>query len=75
MTQSNDPISTSQIVNYFVTHFANQNDKVQFDCLVALDMFKTTCLDWHGDFWHLSLLGIFWFKNLVGKTVNCKNDN
>jgi hypothetical protein len=28
-----------------------------------------TCSDWQGDFFlHLSLLGIFWLKNLVEKT-------
>jgi hypothetical protein len=42
-TQSNGPVSTSQIVCHFVDHFANQNDKVQFDHPIALDMYKMTC--------------------------------
>jgi hypothetical protein len=33
-------------MNHFVSHFPNQNDKVQFDYLVLLDMAKTTCVDW-----------------------------
>jgi hypothetical protein len=43
LTQSNGPLSTNQIVNHFVDHFASQIDKVQFDYVVALDMAKTTC--------------------------------
>jgi hypothetical protein len=39
--------TNSQIVGHFVNHFVshstNQNDKVQFDCLVVFDMYKTTC--------------------------------
>ncbi len=29
LTQSNGPLSTSEIVNHFVNHFTSQNDKVQ----------------------------------------------
>ncbi len=43
LTQSNGPPSTNQIVNHFVSHFVNQNNKVQFDCLVMQDMAKMTC--------------------------------
>jgi len=45
LTQSNGPPSTNRIVNHFVSHFANQNDKVQFDCLIMQDMAKMTCPD------------------------------
>jgi hypothetical protein len=42
LTYSNDPLFTSQIVIHFVTHFVTENDKVQFDCPVALNMYKMT---------------------------------
>jgi hypothetical protein len=45
LTQSNGPIFTNQIVSHFVNHFVIQNDKVQFDCLIALDMYKMTNLN------------------------------
>jgi hypothetical protein len=35
-----------QIVSHFVSHFASKNDKVQFDCPIALDMYKMTCPNW-----------------------------
>jgi len=43
LTQSNGPLSIIQIVSHFVSHSAIQNDKVQFDYLVALNMYKMTC--------------------------------
>jgi hypothetical protein len=41
LTWPNGPLSTSQIVS----HYASQNDKVQFDYPIALDMAKMICLD------------------------------
>ncbi len=45
LTKLNGPLSTnqivSQIVNHFVSHYANQNDKVQFDSPIVLDIYKT----------------------------------
>jgi hypothetical protein len=78
LTQSNGPLSTNQIVNHFVDHFASQIDKVQFDYVIALDMAKTTCPNWQGGligwfFLCLTLLDIFLLKNLVEKTVNCSS--
>jgi hypothetical protein len=59
-TQSNGPLSIYQIVSHFVGHFANQNDQVQFDCLIMLDMYKMTCPNLEGGcFLRLSLLSIF----------------
>jgi len=43
LNKSNGPLSISRIVNHFVSHATSQNDKVQFDCLVTLDMAKMTC--------------------------------
>ncbi len=74
MTQSNGPLFTTQIVNHFVSHYASQNDKVQFDYPFTLDMAKTACPDWYGGFFlHLSLLGTFWLKNPVKKTKSCSS--
>ncbi len=58
LTQSNGPLSTSQIVSHFVNHYTSQNDKVQFDCTVALDMYKIICPIDMVVFLHLLLLGI-----------------
>jgi hypothetical protein len=44
--KSNDPLSTSQIIS----HSTSQNGKVQFDCKVALDMYKSICPNWQGGF-------------------------
>jgi hypothetical protein len=67
LTQSNGPLSTNQIVNHFVDHFASQIDKVQFDYVVALDMAKTTCPNWRGGligwfFFMLDTFGYFFIK-------------
>jgi hypothetical protein len=35
---SNGPLFISPILSHFVSDFASQNDKVQFDYLVALDI-------------------------------------
>jgi hypothetical protein len=59
LTQSNGPLSTNQIVNRFVNHFANQNDKAQIDCLIMLNMSKTTCLDWQGGFFNAYHFWVF----------------
>jgi hypothetical protein len=36
LTQSNGPLSTSQIVSHFINHFASQNDKVKINYLITL---------------------------------------
>ncbi len=36
MTQSNNALSTNQIINHCINHFVNQNDKVEIDYLVML---------------------------------------
>jgi hypothetical protein len=59
LTQLNGPLFASQIVNHFVSHFANQNDKVHFDYLVMLDMAKMTRLDWQGGFFTPITFGYF----------------
>jgi hypothetical protein len=63
LTQSNGPLSTSQIVyqivSHFVDHFANQNDKVQFDFPIMLNMYKMTCPNSQGGFFTLIIFGYF----------------
>jgi len=66
LTQSNGPLSTSQIVCQIVSHFfghsTNQNDKVQFDCPIALDMYKMTCRYSQGGFFTLITFGFFFTR-------------
>ncbi len=78
-TQSNGPLSiyqiVCQIVSHFVGHFANQNDQVQFDCLIMLDMYKMTCPNSEGGFFFtLIILKYFWLENLIEKTMNCSSE-
>ncbi len=62
----------NKIINHFVSHFANQNDKVQIDCLImVIDPINLSQLTkWfllHLSFW-VSLM-----KKLSKKTMNCNS--
>jgi len=63
VTQSNGPLSISQIiyqiVNHFVDHYANQNDKVQFDYPIMLDMYKMNCPNSQGGFFNAYHFWVF----------------
>jgi hypothetical protein len=62
-----------QIINHYVSHFVNQNDKVQIDYLVMLvnkiDLSKLK----RWSFLHLSFLDFFKLENQIKKTMNCSS--
>ncbi len=62
----------NKIINHFVSHFANQNDKVQIDCLImVIDPINLSQLTkWfllHLSFW------VFFIKKISKKTMNCNS--
>jgi len=62
-------------MSYLVNHFASQNDKVSFDCLVVLDMYKKICPNYQSGFFYAYHFWVFLLENPTEKTMNCSSDD